>query len=220
MPVCTVLRETVRCRIGTRAYRNRRLPISHHCCAAASRCARATRVQSQALPSRARQYGFFAGFPGQQRLPCRALQPNKRGRLCQEATGRCVFCALLFCLRLSSLEAATVYVAAGGDLQAALDAAQPGDTILLEEGAEFVGAFVLPAKTGDQWITLRTAAPDTVLPPTGMRIKPSHAPLLAQAAIPDCGGRGAAHCPWRTSLAHRLPGISARTIRATATSCR
>ena len=62
--------------------------------------------------------------------------------------------------------------------------ARPGDTILLEEGAEFVGSFVLPAKTGNQWITLRTAAPDTVLPPTGMRIRPSHAPLLARLRSP------------------------------------
>ena len=96
----------------------------------------------------------------------------------------CAFLALLFFVRLSSLEAATVHVAAGGDLQAALNAAQPGDTILLQEGAEFVGAFVLPFKTGNQWITLRTAAPDTVLPATGSRIRPSHAPLLARLRSP------------------------------------
>lgn len=36
----------------------------------------------------------------------------------------------------------------GGDLQAPLNAAQPGDTILLEAGAEFVGNFVLPVKSG------------------------------------------------------------------------
>ncbi len=96
-----------------------------------------------------------------------------------------VFLCVLLCLRLSSLEAATVFVAAGGDLQAALDAARPGDTILLQEGAEFVGSFVLPAKTGDQWITLRTAAPDTVLPRTGTRIRPSHAPLLARLRSPS-----------------------------------
>jgi PKD repeat protein len=92
----------------------------------------------------------------------------------------CAFLAVLFSVQMTSLEAATIYVAAGGDLQTALNSARPGDTILLEEGAEFVGSFVLPAKTGDQWITLRTAAPDTVLPPTGMRIKPSQAPLLAR----------------------------------------
>ena len=96
-----------------------------------------------------------------------------------------VFLCLLFCLRLSSLEAATVFVAAGGDLQAALDAARPGDTILLEEGAEFVGTFVLPATIGNQWITLRTSAPDSVLPRTGIRIRPSHAPLLARLRSPS-----------------------------------
>lgn len=97
----------------------------------------------------------------------------------------CVFLALLFCVRASSLEAATIYVAEGGNLQAALDAARPGDTILLEEGAEFVGTFVLPVKTGTQWITLRTSAPDTVLPRTGTRIRPSHAPLLARLRSPS-----------------------------------
>ena len=96
----------------------------------------------------------------------------------------CVFWLCCSSVRLSSLEAATVYVAAGGDLQAALDAARPGDTILLEEGAEFVGTFVLPVKTGNQWITLRTSAPDTVLPRTGTRIRPSHAPLLARLRSP------------------------------------
>ena len=97
----------------------------------------------------------------------------------------CAFLAVLVCVQLSSLEAATIYVAEGGDLQAALNSAQPGDTILLEEGAEFVGSFVLPAKAGNQWITLRSAAPDTVLPRTGTRIRPSHAPLLARLRSPN-----------------------------------
>ena len=46
-----------------------------------------------------------------------------------------------------------------------------GDTILLDEGAEFVGNFVLPVKTGVGWITLRMAAPNSVLPPAGVRIR-------------------------------------------------
>ena len=78
-----------------------------------------------------------------------------------------------------------IYVPAGGDLQNALNAARPGDTILLAEGAEFVGNFVLPVKIGDAWITLRTSAPDTVLPPSGQRIQPSHAPLLARLRSPN-----------------------------------
>jgi PKD repeat protein len=87
--------------------------------------------------------------------------------------------ALLAC-GVVSAEAATIYVGEGGNLQEALDAAQPGDTILLQEGAEFVGNFVLPAKTGEGWIIVRTSAPDGVLPADGVRIHPAHAPLLAR----------------------------------------
>ena len=91
--------------------------------------------------------------------------------------------ALLAC-GVASVDAATIYVGEGDSLQDALDAAQPGDTILLQQGAEFVGTFVLPAKGGDAWIVIRTSAPDTVLPPDGVRIHPAHAPLLARLRSP------------------------------------
>ena len=42
--------------------------------------------------------------------------------------------------------AATIDVPAGGDLQGALNAAQPGDVIALAPGATYVGNFVLPKK--------------------------------------------------------------------------
>jgi PKD repeat protein len=92
--------------------------------------------------------------------------------------------ALLVCCSVPA-DAATIFVGAGGDLQAALDAAQPGDTILLAEGAEFVGNFVLPAKPGDKWITIRSGAPDPLLPPAGTRVSPAHAPLLARLRSPN-----------------------------------
>src|SRR5688500_19716250 len=85
------------------------------------------------------------------------------------------------------IQAATIYVADGDDLQQALNAAQPGDVILLAQGAEFVGNFVLPEKTGDGWITLRTSTPDAVLPPEGVRILPQHSPLLAVLRSPKIG---------------------------------
>src|SRR6516162_10681385 len=47
---------------------------------------------------------------------------------------------------------AKLNVAAGGNLQAALDKAQPGDTIVLQAGATFRGPFKLPNKTGSGWI--------------------------------------------------------------------
>jgi hypothetical protein len=60
--------------------------------------------------------------------------------------------AVVLCLT-PSVEGATIYVAAGGDLQTALNAARQGDTVFLAANAEFVGNFVLPLKTGDEWIT-------------------------------------------------------------------
>ena len=78
----------------------------------------------------------------------------------------------------------TIPVFAGGNLQAALDAAHPGDVITLERGAMFAGPFTLPNKTGPGWITLRTSAPDSstpqpdTLPSSGTRVGPSDAPVM------------------------------------------
>ncbi|MFL6546534.1 MAG: hypothetical protein ACJ8LM_15335, partial [Candidatus Udaeobacter sp.] len=51
-----------------------------------------------------------------------------------------------------------IIVRAGDDLQAALDNARPGDTIAIQAGAVFAGPFTLRQKTGDQFITIRTQA--------------------------------------------------------------
>jgi hypothetical protein len=75
--------------------------------------------------------------------------------------------------------AATIAVPAGGDLQAALNAAQPGDVVTLVPGSTYVGNFVLPNKGAIQdYITIRSAAPDAVLPPAGVRISPADAAQL------------------------------------------
>jgi hypothetical protein len=60
------------------------------------------------------------------------------------------------------------------DLQAAIDAAVPGDTILLRAGQTFVGNFTLRNKgtTSTQYITIRSDAPDSDLPPAGVRLIP------------------------------------------------
>ena len=79
----------------------------------------------------------------------------------------------------------TIRVAAGGDLQAALNSALPGDVVALAPGATFVGGFVLPAKACTGWITLRTDVPDGNLPATGQRITPSYAGQLAKLVTPD-----------------------------------
>jgi hypothetical protein len=77
-------------------------------------------------------------------------------------------------------------VSAGGDLQAALDAAACGDTIQLQAGTSFSGTFNFPAKGCDDqhWIVVRTSAPDSTLPPEGARITPCFAGLSSLPARP------------------------------------
>lgn len=68
-------------------------------------------------------------------------------------------------------------VTASHDLQATLNAVQPGEEIVLANGATFTGNFVLPAKTGAGWIVIRGEAP---LGAQGIRIDPKQ---LAGTAI-------------------------------------
>jgi PKD repeat protein len=96
------------------------------------------------------------------------------------------FAAALVCNATAGYSA-TIFVGAGGDLQAALNAAQPGDTILLAESEEFVGNFVLPVKSGSRWITVRSAVPDSYLPADGWRIHPSDAAHLPRLRSPNSG---------------------------------
>jgi hypothetical protein len=76
------------------------------------------------------------------------------------------------------VSAATLTVCASGcaysDFQQALNASQPGDTILLRAGETFVGNFVLPAKSGSNTtpILVRSDAPDSALPADGIRLVP------------------------------------------------
>jgi hypothetical protein len=76
--------------------------------------------------------------------------------------------------------AATHAVSAGGDLQAAMNAAQPGDVIELTAGATYTGNFKLPVKNGTTHIVIRTGGSTRDLPGSGVRVNKSHAPLLAK----------------------------------------
>ena len=82
----------------------------------------------------------------------------------------CVVVCALVVLASPATKAATIVVNAGGNLQAAIDAARPGDTILLAPGATFVGNFRLPMHGGTDYITIRSAAADDLLPADGVRI--------------------------------------------------
>jgi hypothetical protein len=72
---------------------------------------------------------------------------------------------------------AAIIVPIGGDLQQALNDAQPGDVILLEAGGVYQGPFTLPRKTGDGWIAVVSSR---VLEfEAGQRVLPSDAPKMA-----------------------------------------
>src|SRR5204863_6559874 len=68
---------------------------------------------------------------------------------------------------------------------AALNNARPGDTILLQAGATFTGNFVLPAKSGSSYVTIRSSAPDSALPGSSVRISPSYAAQLPKIKSPN-----------------------------------
>ena len=81
-----------------------------------------------------------------------------------------------FCVFTAS--ASTINVPAGGDFQAALNSARAGDVITLAAGAVYKGPFELPPNPGSDYITIRTNAEDSLLPPPGVRITPEYASLL------------------------------------------
>jgi Right handed beta helix region len=69
-------------------------------------------------------------------------------------------------------------LAAGGDLQAALDGARAGDTIVLPADATFKGPLTLPRVEGGGWIEIRSAAADELA--AGRRVTPADAPKMAK----------------------------------------
>jgi hypothetical protein len=96
--------------------------------------------------------------------------------------------AILCAAFVGQTPTATVTVRAGGDLQRALNAAVPGDTLLLEPDATFVGNFYLTRRAGNDSrpITLRTAPVNGADPvPEGQRMTPADAQHLAKLRSPD-----------------------------------
>jgi hypothetical protein len=80
---------------------------------------------------------------------------------------------------------AVLKVAAGESLQAALDKAQPGQTIVLQAGATFHGPFKLPNKTsGSGWIYV-VSSQLANLPPAGTRVGPANATNMPKILAPQ-----------------------------------
>jgi len=78
-----------------------------------------------------------------------------------------------------------VNVLAGQSLQAALDKAQLGDTIVLQAGATFRGQIRLPNKTtGSGWIYV-VSSQLANLPPPGTRVSPAYAAYMPKIVTPN-----------------------------------
>lgn len=86
---------------------------------------------------------------------------------------------------LPSVTGRRIDVPAGGNLQAAVDSAQPGDEIVLQAGAAFVGPVKITGngKSGSGWITLR----GSWVPPVGVRVTPADAVRMPKILSPDSG---------------------------------
>ncbi|HEV2668649.1 MAG TPA: hypothetical protein VG324_27275 [Blastocatellia bacterium] len=79
----------------------------------------------------------------------------------------------------------TINVMAGGDVQAAIGQARPGDVIKLQAGETFTGNFRLPNKSGSDWIIIRSSAADADLPAPGTRVSPAMSALMPKLISPN-----------------------------------
>ena len=118
-------------------------------------------------------------------LPIEAAMPQYVSPVLTRLRPRIFF--LLFVLALittpSAVQAETLMVPAGGDLQAAINAAQPGDTIVVEAGATFIGTFFLPNKAGSSYITIQSSRLSEL--PEGVRVSPASAALMPKLLSPS-----------------------------------
>lgn len=77
----------------------------------------------------------------------------------------------------------TITVKPGESFQQALDTAEPGEEIILTAGVAYTGNFVLPIKSGDAYVTVRSSRCDEL--PSGQRISPAQESLTAKLLTPN-----------------------------------
>src|SRR5262245_59345378 len=105
---------------------------------------------------------------------------RSRARRCVRGA---VFAAVHLLVAAAAASAAVISVPANGNLQTAINNAQPGDIIELQPGATYVGNFTLPNKSGSTYITIRTGS--LMTPADGVRVGPSDAASFAKLRSPN-----------------------------------
>ena len=78
----------------------------------------------------------------------------------------------------TSPDGATHKVGPNGDLQRAIDRANPGDVIVVEANATYTGPFTLPKKAGNSYITIQSSRVAEL--PEGVRVGPEKSALFAK----------------------------------------
>ena len=116
--------------------------------------------------------------------------------------------------RMPSTTGKTIRVPANGNLQAALDAAQPGDRVLLAPNATYVGSFRLKPKSGSGWIVVQT---ETSLPAEGVRMTPSLATSSRLAKLVSPGDNKPALQTDPKAAGWRIVGVEI-TVRSSETN--
>ncbi len=100
---------------------------------------------------------------------------------------RCIpaFVLIHLVLSVQALCAGTRLVGPGDDLQAALNAARPGDVLLLQAGATFTGNFVLPAYSSqdERYVEVRSSADEPGR--AGRRVSPESSAMMPKLVSPN-----------------------------------
>jgi len=103
---------------------------------------------------------------------------SKNGRLSFFAIHKWITITLVLFAAAWSANAATITVPAGGSVQSAINAAQFGDTIIVQAGTVYTGSLVLPVKSGTGEIVIQSSRISEL--PEGVRVNPSQSALFAK----------------------------------------
>src|SRR5215217_1949661 len=103
---------------------------------------------------------------------------NRDGRLSFFAIYKWITIACVLLAAVWSANAATITVPAGGSVQSAINAAQYGDTIIVQAGTVYTASLVLPLKSGTGEIVIQSSRISEL--PEGVRVNPSQSDLFAK----------------------------------------